>query len=187
MMPLQFLASDAVSAELLLVGIPSCTFLIAYSATIWCDAAFYTARVATPVYVLAVLGGLAISLLGGAVASGLAFIAAVNASPDDFSSTPVYAYVLSTFLWPLGWCLLAGAALWIGRGWPGRPARSLLVALIVGFLASALISIGLIVIGVVVPRSGRVLFFLAFLAAAVVLSVAAPLRRRPHRLDRTTG
>lgn len=184
---LDFLTSDGVSGALLLVGIPACAFLLAYAAMIWRNAVRRTAPVGTVVYLLVASGGVAISLCGGLLASQLSYIAFMNASPDDAAGAILYTYAEAALLWPLGWAVLAGAALLIGGHRLGLPVRSVLAALVAGFLTSLPFLVVLIVAGVVLPGWLRVLSFLQFLAVAVVISVVAARQSGAHRLGQVTG
>jgi hypothetical protein len=120
---------------------------------------------------------------------------------DDFYRTPEEASSAVELLWPLGWCILAGAILLIRRGRLGQATRSLLAALIAGFLASSLNFVVLAAIGlawpwldasvlgfilqlylpVLVIGKFRVLAFLVCLAVAVAIWVM-PLRETAQRL-----
>ena len=136
---IRFLVSDSVPGALLVLGVPACAFLIAYSATIWRNATRTGTRVPTLAYLLVAPAGMATSVLGELVAAQLSLIAAMNASPDDFSRTPDEVLAATMLLWPLGWALLTGGILAIGRRRLGRPARSVLAALIAGFLSGILV------------------------------------------------
>lgn len=162
-------------------------FLIAYSAKIWRTAVLKTTPVRTLAYLLVASGGVAIYLSGDVLASQLSFIAAMGASPDDFGAAAVYTYAEAVLLWPLGWAVLAGVALFIGGHRLGRPARSVLAALVAGFLASLPVLLVLMVVGVMAPNWFRVLSFLQFLAVAVVIAAVASRQSRAQRLGQATG
>ena len=184
---LHLLASDDVSSVLLLVGIPTCGFLIAYSLKVWRNAARHTARVGTRLYLLVGIGGLAISLSGAFVADRVSFIVALNAPPGEFTSTSIYAFAAATFLWPLGWCIPAGAIRRVRRDRLDPPARSVLAALVAGFLTNSLIFVAVAAVGVVAPGKVRALSFLTLSAVAIAVFLAASRQSRHSRLDQTDG
>lgn len=173
----QWLNSDEVSSQFLVVGVPACALLIAYAWTIGRRATLHGVQPGPLPYVLTAAAGVSISLAGQVVASELACIAAAGASPGDFGATSMSTYLGVSLLWPAGWCLLA-LAIPAAKRRLGLPGRSALIALAIGLLVSLLTFVILIGFGAALPIGLRVPSFATLLVVAGVLLVLTG-RRSP--------
>ena len=174
---------------LLVAGVPACIFLIGYGATIWLIAEIGKVRLRTGVYTMGAICGLAIYLCWPLVAPILGDIVslAMLRNPSAFVDWPPGIFLEGAVLWPLGWCLLTGVILLAGGWMLTWPVRSVLVALIVGFLAVLLPMAFLIEFGLLFLDPQRVQIFLVLLVVAVGILVVASRRSRVRDLDRTVG
>jgi hypothetical protein len=173
------LLGNAVPAEMLLDGLPACMYLTG------CAVASWPYPMSRRLYLAIALGGLALSLLGGAVAAEVSFNATLNASADDSFTTPLLAYAVTSVLWPLGSSACAVAVLALGQRRMGPPARAAYFALAGGLLASAVTAGYALAVGVMLPDDVRVMAFTAALWVAVIVSVLRvvvgpwPFTKRP--------